>query len=156
PAAYLDGATDGVPNRRAILDDMVMVWLTNRNPAASPFAELFDDATLAQVTAYRPVVASLEEFFAAQPPFGPDDQNLIEFLRSPAVAVPHSLTGQLGYIMEKWGYLLGTLLYRLLSGLDLLREEERARQLRFAGPGVFGADRKTAAPSFTGQEVEAE
>ena len=55
-------------------------------------------------------------------------------LRSPAIAVPHSLGGQLRYIRERWGLLLGDFLDRLILGLDVLEEEERARWLRFAPP----------------------
>ena len=73
-----------------------------------------------------------------QPAFGPDSQNLVEMLRSPAMAVPHSLPGQLAYILEKWGYLLGKHLYRLLVGLDLIKEEEKAGLAGRAGsrPGL--------------------
>jgi len=56
-------------------------------------------------------------------------------LRSPAVAIPESLGGQLGYIRERWGTLLDDLLDELLRGLDLLAEEERALWLRFHGAG---------------------
>ena len=46
--------------------------------------------------------------------------------------MPHSLTGQLEYIRERWGELLGRYLYRLLSSLDLVKEEEKPP---FMGPG---------------------
>jgi hypothetical protein len=36
------------------------------------------------------------------------------------------------YIRETWGPLPGKHFYRLLGGLDLIREEEK---MRFAGPG---------------------
>ncbi len=130
--AYLQGETDGVPNRQLLLEEMLMLWLSNANPALSPYLELFDDEALDQATAYRRIIASLHDFFDTQPPFGPDQQNLIDMLRAPAVAVPHSLPGQLEYIRERWGFLLGRYLYRLLSSLDLVREEEKAV---FAGPG---------------------
>src|SRR5262249_19545606 len=81
----------------------------------------------------RQVMTGLHEYFDTQPRFGPDDQNLVDALRSPAVAVPHSLSGQLAFILDKWGHLLGKHLYRLLRGLDLIKEEERPQ---FAGgPG---------------------
>lgn len=147
PEVYLAGTTAGVPHRQIVLEEMLMLWLENVNPAFSPFMELFDDAALEKETAYRQIIAGLDEFFETQPPFGPDDQNLVNMLRSPAVAVPHSLSGQLEYIREKWGALLGRYLYRLLSGLDLIREEEK---MRFLGPGP-------ARPyDFAGLELELE
>ncbi len=74
----------------------------------------------------------MHEFFETLPFFGPQHQNLVDLLRSPAIAVPHSLSGQLEYIREQWGAMLGTYLYRLLSSLDLISEEEKAI---FLGPG---------------------
>src|SRR5271157_3487603 len=137
-AAYLEGETDGVPHRQIVLEEMLMLWLANTNPAFSPFLELFDDTILEKETAYREAIAGLQEFFASQPAFGPEGQNLVDMLRSPALAVPHSLTGQLAYILEKWGYLLDKHWYRLLGGLDLIKEEEKAA---FGGGGGGGAGR---------------
>ncbi len=129
---YLEGETAGVPHRLILLEELLMLWLANDNPAFVPFLELFDDTALVKETAYRKVMAELHEFFETQPPFGPDHQNLVDMLRSPALAVPHSLSGQLEYICSRWGYLLGDYLYRLLSSLDLIKEEEKAS---FLGPG---------------------
>jgi len=150
---YLAGETAGIPHRRILLEEMLMLWLANTNPAFAPFLELFDDAALDKETAYREIMSSLHEFFETQPPFGPGNQNLVDMLRAPAVAVPHSLSGQLEYIREHWGYLLGKHLYRLLSSLDLIREEDKAvflgagpsRVAEFAGlewePERFSPDR---------------
>jgi len=132
PAAYLEGETAGIPNRQIVLEEMLMLWLANMNPASSPFLELFDDSALERETAYLQIIFNLRRFFDTQPKFGPDHQNLVDMLRSPAIAVPYSLSGQLDYIRERWGALLGPYLYRLLTSLDLLKEEER---MAFAGPG---------------------
>jgi len=144
---YLQGASAGVPHQHLVLEEMLMLWLANANPAFSPFLELFDDSTLEKATAYRPMIESLGQFFATQPAFGPKAQPLVEMLREPAVAVPHSLFGQLEYIREHWGAWLGEYLYRLLGGLDLIREEER---LRFGGPGP------SRSYDLTGLELEPE
>jgi len=130
--AYLAGETDGMPNRQVALEEMLMLWLANVNPACSPFFELFDDTALEKETAYVQIMAGLHAFFETQPRFGPDNQNLVDMLRSPALASPHSLQGQLEYIRGRWTYVLGRYLYRLLGGLDLISEEEKAI---FAGPG---------------------
>src|SRR5208283_4947279 len=70
---------------------------------------------------------NVAEFFARQPVFGPDSQDLVTMLRSPVIAAPDSLAGQLEYIRIRWGSLLGDLLLRLLTGIDLIREEEKLR-----------------------------
>ncbi len=150
PDAYLAGATAGMPHRHAVLEEMLMLWLANVNPAFSPFLELFDDTALDKETVYREMIGGLREFFQTQPVFGPDSQPLVEMLRSPAIASPHSLPGQLAYILEKWGPLLGRYLYRLLSGLDLLREEEKGRFGGGHGPA------RAEVYHFSGQELELE
>ena len=132
PDAYLAGETDGLPNRQVVLEELLMLWLDNMNPAASPLTELFDDRALEQETPYLQIIFNLRQFLETQPKFGPENQNLVDMLRSPAVAVPLSLSGQLSYIREKWAPLLGDYLDLLLSGLDLLKEEEK---VSFAGPG---------------------
>lgn len=130
--SYLEAKTEGVPNRHIILEEMLMLWLANKNPAFFPFIELFDHSALEAETSYNQIIEHLYAFFKTQPTFGPDDQHLIDMLRSPAIAFPHSLSGQLEYIRERWGSLLGRYLSLLLSGLDLIKEEEIAQMRRMA------------------------
>ena len=52
---YLEGESevpDGrrVPNRQIILEELIMLWLANKNPAFSPYLELFDDSALDKTT----------------------------------------------------------------------------------------------------------
>jgi glycosidase len=136
-----------IPNRQIVLEELLMLWLANANPAFSPFQELFDDSQLDKESTYRQIIPSLRAFFETQPNFGPENQNLLDMLRSPAISVPHSLSGQLEYIRERWGGLLGRYLYRLLSSLDLIQEEEKAI---FFGPGP------ARVYEFGGMEVEPE
>ena len=129
---YLEGETAGVSNRQLLLEEMLMLWLSNDNPAFMPFLELFDDDSLSRETAYAQIMTSLHDFFDTQPRFGPDDENLMDMLQGPARAHPHSLSDQLEYIRQRWGRVIGHYLYRLLSSLDLIEEEEKAV---FLGPG---------------------
>jgi glycosidase len=129
---YLEGETAGVPHRLILLEEMLILYLANMNAAFFPFIELFDDSTLEDETSYLPMMEGLHVFFNNQPLFGPDLQNLVDMLRTPALAAPNSLTGQLEYIREKWGYLLGPYLLRLLSSLDLIKEEDIAELRRMA------------------------
>jgi glycosidase len=142
---YLESKTQDIPNKTLALEEMLMLWITNKNPAVAPFAELFDDKFLIQTTVYRQVIESLKLYFKDKLYFGPDNQDLYTMLRSPAVAAPHSLTAQLEYIRQRWGALLGDFLYRLLNSLDLIREENKA---------VFGGPGPAMAPSFEGLEDE--
>jgi glycosidase len=130
---WLQAETDGIPNREIALEEMMMLWLANMNPAFSPFLELFDDQGLEKRSVYPRIFPALREFFAGQPGFGPDGQNLIDVLRAPALAAPHSLTAQLEFIRQRWGFALSKFLYRLLGSLDLIQEEEKT--IFGGGPG---------------------
>ena len=144
---YLDSSSDGTPNRHVVLEELLMLWLANMNPAFAPYQELFDDSNLVRSTAYTRVFPLLHAFFDTQPVAGPDNQNLIDMLRAPALAEPHSLVGQLEFIRQRWAAFLGKYLYRLLSSLDLIKEEQKAV---FAGPGPAHVY------EFTGLELEPE
>ncbi len=161
-SAYLAGETDGTPNREIALEELVNCWLANTNQAADPFRELFDDADLANATRYRDVIEELGRFFAGRTPFGPDSQDLVTMLRAPALAEPASLGGQLRWIRTHWGAFLAAalgdrfaaLLDRLVTGIDIATEDERALWLRFhGGPGAGGA---VEPPDFGGLDVEPE
>ncbi len=131
-AEYLAGETEGRSHRQIALEELLMLWLANANPAFNPYRELFDDAALEKHTAYPKIIDGLVAFFQTQPRFGRQNQTLIEVLRAPALAAPHSLSGQLEFIRQRWGTMLGKYLYQLLSGLDLIKEEEKPV---FFGPG---------------------
>lgn len=130
--AYLADTSEDTPNTHLVLEEMLMLWLTNVNPATSPYMALFDDSELAKTTLYPKIMLEFHDFFKQQPFFGPENLDIISMLRKPAIEVPHSLSGQLEYIRQKWGRLLGSYLYKLLGSLDLIKEEQR---LIFAGPG---------------------
>src|SRR6266545_5935828 len=154
---YLAGATEGVPNRQVVLEEMLMLWLENTNPAFSPFMELFDDNRLEKETPYPTMISSMYTFLGGVASsaeaggmagiFG--GQNVIDILRAPALASPHSLEGQLEFIRERWGLSLGKYLYRLLGSLDLIKEENKAV---FLGPGPV----EIPVGGFAGLEVEPE
>lgn len=146
---YLLGATQGLSHREIALEELLLLWLANANPAFGPFQELFDAKTLEQTTAYGKIISRLHSFFETQPHFGPDHQNLIDMLRSPAIAVPYSLSGQLEYIRTRWGDLLGKYLYRILGGLDFLKEEEIPFWVGM-GPG------ESQVPEYAGLATEME
>ena len=131
---YLNNATGNVPNRQTALEEMLMLWLSNANPAFAPYRELFDDRDLAQDSAYDPIITELAAFFKTQPPFGPDDQSLFEMLRAPALAAPGSLNGQLEFIRTRWAAVIGEYLDRLLRNLDIIKEETKPSFAGF-GPG---------------------
>jgi hypothetical protein len=162
-AEWLRGSSGDVPNRAVALEELMMLWLANLNPAFRRFSELFADEELAKSTSYKQLTAGLRAYFETRPRFGPENQNLVDLLRAPALASPGSLEGQLAFIRERWSPLLGDLLRRLLAALDVLKEEQTAIWLRFHPPtphdGMgprFGDSSAAAVPHFGGKEFEYE
>jgi len=154
PLAYLTGETEGHTNRAIALEEMLMLWLANVNPAFATFDELFDDAELVEKTAYGELIVGLREFFDSQPGFGPEGLSLIAFLRAPAIASPDSLAGQLRYIRTRWGLVLTPFLDRLVVSLDVIHEEEVALWMRtHPSPGPAAG---TEGPGLGGLENEYE
>lgn len=122
--AYLSGATEGISNQAISMVELLMLWLSNMNPALSSYTELFDDELLAKRTLYKQAIASLKTFFDTQPRF--EGENLIDVLREPALKHPHSLTAQLGYMMNRFARILGSrFFFRILGSLDFIKEESR-------------------------------
>jgi glycosidase len=150
PIEYLAGESEGIPNREIALEELLMLWLANVNPAFATFDELFDDADLVEKTAYDDLVSGLRKFFQAQPGFGPKGLSLIDYLRAPALASPDSLAGQLRYMRSRWGLVLTSFLDRLVVTLDVIHEEEVALWMRThptpgpaaptGGPGLGGLE----------------
>lgn len=132
-------------SKLATLQEVILLWLTNNNPACKSYKILFDDEPLAKQTAYTQLIDETKYFFHSRPPYGPKNNHLIEMLLEPIEAAPDSLQGQLEYIRIHWGHLLGELLTHLLKTLDFIKEENKARML---GPGpVQIADYKDASIS---------
>jgi glycosidase len=128
---YLEGSDDGERCRSLSLEELLLLALANLNPAFKSFRFLFDDAELEKRTVYSGAIEEIKAHFAELPPFGPEGMNLWDLLRSPALA-SDSLTGQLEYMRKHWGLLLGKFIGRLLTGLDVIKEEEKPS---FGGPG---------------------
>ena len=105
--AWLQGSTDGMSHREAVLEELMLLWLANQNPAFRPFRELYDDKKLAESTAYKQVTAELGNYFATRPATGMGFGNLLDLLRAPMQAAPDSLSGQLYWIRENWAQYLG-------------------------------------------------
>jgi hypothetical protein len=122
---YLAGSEDGISNRVTTFEEIFLLHHANENPAFEPFYILFSDEKLAKNPDYAKSWEIIKEFFKEQPTFGPNNNDLVTMLKEPVVASPNSLKGQLDYIRKHWGLILGEWLLRLLSGIDMIQEEEK-------------------------------
>jgi glycosidase len=121
----LNGLTGDVANREILIEDLLILELNRENQAYSPFKLLFSDSVIAGKKDYSSLIGNLHGFLDSKGPFPPFDRKLIELLRSPALASPNSLSGQLEYIKNNWGRFLGNYLLRILKCRDFIREEDK-------------------------------
>ncbi|MGC2621518.1 MAG: alpha-amylase family glycosyl hydrolase, partial [Acidobacteriaceae bacterium] len=133
---WLNGSTEGLTHREAVLEELILLWLANQNPAFKPFKELYDDKKLAASTPYKDVTAELKSYFATRPDTGMGRGNLLDLLRAPIEASPDSLSGQLAWIRENWTPYIGESLSKVLLATDVLKEEEIAVWMRFHPPSA--------------------
>ena len=151
PLAHLDGAADGRPNRQAALEELLLLWVANQNPAFMRYDELFDDRGLAASTAYPSAVDGLRRFSKKRAARSAGGEDVIERLLAPGRMAPDSLSDQLRWIRDNWaGDLDADLLGQLTLDLDVLTEEEVGARRAFerfaggpgagvAGPGLHAA-----------------
>jgi len=134
--AYLDGATDGVPNREIVIEELVLLWLANNNPAFADFRELFDDTALRRETDYEEALRHVETILGGSATGGlGGGETLLDRLYGPVRAAPTSLEGQLAFIRAAWAEILGPDLHRVLGSLDFIAEEQRVFFPPGGGPG---------------------
>jgi glycosidase len=158
--AAFPGAGDGLESPTVRLEELLLTRISNENPAIGPLLELVDDRILADGTRYAEAIEGLEQAFASDPVQLGDgtSASLVEMLRAPARQAPTSFAGQLRYIRDHWGALLGPDLEALIGRLDIalgiIAEEERALHLRFGGGA--GDERAIHPPSFRGLGDEPE
>ena len=130
-AEWLRGETEGLPNREAALEELLLLHLANVNPAFQPFRELFDDTELKEKTAYEQVTTELPAYFETRPPVAPEVGSLLDALTAPMRVNPDSLTAQLDYIREHWEAFLDADLKQILLAIDTVREEDIAIWMLF-------------------------
>jgi glycosidase len=150
---YLDQEPTSRQNRAAALEEMLILHITNQNPAVQTYKELFDEEPLKLSSPYEKTVALLKDYFKNQPPFGAPAakagswESLIEVLMAPARVAPHSLSAQLEFLLNRWGDILGeSFVLKILRGLDFVRED--ILRGNFAGGFAGGAPVLT----FTGHD----
>ncbi|MDD5644717.1 MAG: alpha-amylase family glycosyl hydrolase [bacterium] len=133
---YLLNETDSMPNAELTALEMILIHLANKNKAISPYREFFDDKELSEKTAYAKTLKAFREFLDKEPGFGKNNKPIIDFLLEPIQASEDSLEGQLKYIKDNWAeFLPEDILNRILTALDVLKEEEKEGWLG-KGPNV--------------------
>ena len=126
PADRLASQSRGVPGREEALEELLLLWIENQNPAFLVYDDLVGDEPLEVDGDYPVVVDALRRALAAREDAGPGrDADLVERLLAPGRAAPHSLAEQLRFIRDQWaGWLDAALLDRLTLELGILAEQQ--------------------------------
>ena len=135
------------------LEEILLLWLANQNPAYAPIAPLVGDDELRRGTAYESLIAAARADLGAAPAFGPLGEPLLEVLLAPIRHSPTSIMGQIAFMKERWGLKLTELglLDRLLHIEDVVREEANWFERRAHG---VAEPAPAAPPRFTGELYE--
>ena len=138
----------GSMGETAAIQDLLLIDNANSNPALNAYVELFDRRVMS-ASGYAPTIERLLKFFSAVPAgeVASRGWTLVEILQAPIKTSPNSIEGQLRFILENWGDVLGeAFTIRLLRGIDFIREEV----IRRSGPAGFKSDAKVY--TYTGQD----
>ncbi len=142
---YLQNAN----HRQNTLEEVLLVHLACENPALAPYRDLFDLEPLKANGAFQAMLELITDFFAHQPALTGNEEkgkeNLLALLLAPMQTSPHSLEGQLMFLAETWGDLLGEeFIQHLRRATDYLREA----QIRH----ITSRRQEVPVPSFHGKE----
>jgi glycosidase len=143
-ADYISGSTEGKPNIEIIVEEMMLLYYANLNPANKGLRELFSDEYFTNRVVYGKSLINLDKFFKNEKPFGPDNHDIFTLLRTPIETSPEDIEGQLDFVQKKWGVILkDKFSKRILTGKDLIKEDRR-----FDTSG--GGDVPTVVPRYKG------
>ena len=87
PHQYLRAKTDGTPNRLLTTEELLLLWVANRNPAFMRYGELFDETDIAHRIGYAEVVEAIRTRTAKEARKA-GGQDLLERLLEPARHAP--------------------------------------------------------------------
>jgi len=147
---YLISYTENRPNTEITIEELILLYFANFNPANKNLLEFFDENYFTNKLLYKKVIDELNKFFLNEKKFGPDNQDIFAMLKTPIINNPENIEAQLDYILDKWGILLDkSFLERILKSKDLIRED-----YSFQGFGSGGAP--TVVPKYKGDLSDAD
>ena len=106
-------------------------------PCGLHFLELFDDEALRHNTGYLSAMEEVEAILGAAPASGYGGQSLLDLLYAPMRAAPHSLEGQLEYIIDGLEGMTALLVDDQIAAIDL--PQSVVMEIAETAPGIKGA-----------------
>ncbi len=147
---YLNSFSADRSNVQITLEELILLYIANFNPANKKLIELFDQDYFSDKELYKRVLAELDLFFQNEKKFGPYNQDIFLLFKTPILNHPDSIEAQLDFIREKFGILLDEkFLKRLLSSKDLMKED-------FLLENFGGGGAPTVVPQYKGNMGDAD
>ena len=135
------------------IEELLVLRLTNENPACYPYRVVFEETDLINNTAYIDLLKTSYTFLSNIQGPGTGGLNVIDFLKAPSKAHPDSLIDQLSYISKNWELLLGDKFQLILRGIDFLKEESKPQFPPGPGPmKVYNYDYGDGSPEGFSQD----
>lgn len=151
PKQYLDGYTDGENNRNILLEELILLNISNKNPGFKKLKELFDENYFTQKPLYQNVLSSLNQYFRKEElRFGSKSLDLFSFLSAPFDLYGDNLWEQLEFIKREWGIFLDEKLFlKIQTSKDLFKES-----IVFEQHGGGGGKPPTVVPFYKGKRLD--
>lgn len=114
-------------NREEVLEESLLVWLNNQNPALDRLTAFISDRKLREENAYAKLIQVMLGAMKAMGPAGPGNTDLAELITMPIRHAPNSILDQLRYIRLNWADLLeGSPFWPLLAeAIAYIQDEDR-------------------------------
>jgi len=114
-------------NREEVLEESLLIWLNNQNPALDRLSAFISDRGLREENAYRKLIQVMLGAMKAMGSAGPGDTDLAELITMPIRHAPNSILDQLRYIRMNWAELLeGSRFWPLLAeAIAYIQDENR-------------------------------
>ncbi|MFH0733258.1 MAG: alpha-amylase family glycosyl hydrolase [bacterium] len=133
---YLNSYTGNKQNIELVIEELILLYLANFNPANKNIIELFDEKYFKNQDEYKLVIEQLNKFFLTEKAFGPENQDVFTLLKAPILNNPDSVEAQLEFIKEKWAIIIeDKFADRILLSRDLIKEEIIVTHTDFGGGG---------------------
>ncbi|MFA8341557.1 MAG: alpha-amylase family glycosyl hydrolase [Rhodothermaceae bacterium] len=142
-ADYLAEQTPDRPNLARSLEELVLLYFCNFNPANEKLKEFFNENLLANTDSYRWIIFQIDKFFAESEPIK-NGKDIFTFLKEPIINHPDDIEAQLEFIINNWTDIIDRdIINEILKGKDLLKEEKTF--------GGFGGQAPTFVPDYSGE-----
>lgn len=120
---YLKSIMFNRQNTERSIEEMILLYFCNFNPANKKLKEFFSDDILSNNENYRWIIVLIDKFFNSIAPIK-EDKDIFTFLKEPIINHPEDIEAQLQFIIDNWTDIIDkNILNEILKGKDALKEE---------------------------------